>query len=108
MMRDFEDLLNVFIIEGVEDDLTVTAGSDEFGELESFELVRNSGFSEVQENGEVTDAEFLTAKDVHDADAGGISEMFKEIGEFFISFGGKHHGASGVDGLFMNDFAVAS
>src|SRR5687768_7655022 len=72
---------DVFVVEGVVNQPSVPARAHDPGVSQEPKLVRDGGFGQAEELGQMADAQLAARQDVEDANPRGIAQDFEDIGE---------------------------
>jgi hypothetical protein len=76
-----EEADDMLVVEGIENLLSGTAGTDQTGPAQQPKLVRDSRFAEVQELGDISHAQFGARDSVENPYARGIAENLESVSE---------------------------
>ena len=85
-----EDQLDVFVFEGIEALLAVSANLDEVFLSQDAELVGNGRLFHPDDVRDTADRELFLEQGAHDADAGGVAEDLEEVGKLKQRIGVGH------------------
>lgn len=78
---DFVKIFDVVVVECIVNFSALAAIFDNFGIAENGKLVRNGGFSHIENVSNVADAHFVLIECPENFDTGGVAEDFEELGE---------------------------
>jgi hypothetical protein len=98
---------DVIVVEGVVDEATFAAGTDETEGAEQAEVMRDGGFALADRRGEVADAELAAGEGGDDAEPGRIGERGEDVGETGEDGAGRESGAGAADRFDVDDAVVA-